>query len=770
MIRYLPYPVLLLVVVVLLSITVPTQATSVTVLESRPEDIGTHASMAIGIDGLPVIAYFDDSTKDLIYAKCIDSRCVTANVRKIDANGSVGKFLSVAIAPNGMAVLSYRHTNQTPEYNLRLIICNDVNCGGTETIPNPAPTFISIPATGDITDTSVTIGNDGFPIVAYGVTGGGLRLLKCNNAICDDRSDFPVPINGNPSVNHVNVAISTDEGTPVITYTADLKLSIVKCEIVTCQSIEREREILNTGDIVSYASMVLRGVLKHPIIAYKKADGLYVMECDDYLCINDNTTAENVKVNDNAAVGDYVSITIDTDGKPILAHYKSDTGDLLVTKCHFIDCNSNVNPPTPATTAITFEVDIFGNVGMYPAIATNFLLNQTMIAYYDFDAKDPKVAVFGNHAPQIMPVGVSNPIKPQTLMENGVLAFRIDVLDYDNSPANSISYAMEPISGQPFPDPLEATIDAQGFFRWDTFGDELEHSTYGFRLVVSDTFAQDTDNVIINVIEDNKAPDLTPIDSELINLGAPVAIRPVATDSDLPAQTLTFSIDPLPDGASFNPANGAFDWVPSNVGIYTFTMTVRDNGTPVQEVSDKFTITVGQSMIDNSGFEDRGISSAIPARWNGIRLNKDRRKCSDLENNQISYRGKCAFMFTGSIGENSALVQNVAADKVAQLEVGDTLAASVAVKSTATFNKLVVMSIKYNSGLLTEKIILDVTNAGDGETYQIFDNSNNLQSIAAFNGKVKKIKVKVQFKGTRGKVFIDAVNLLHMPAGAVRNK
>src|SRR5439155_20390858 len=74
-------------------------------------------------------------------------------------------------------------------------------------------------------------------------------------------------------------------------------------------------------------------------------------------------------------------------------------------------------------------------------------------------------------------------------------------------------------------------------------------------------------------------------------IGAPFTFTATATDSDIPANTLTFSLDAgAPPGATINAATGAFSWTPSTTGTFPVTIRVTDNGTP--PLSDFETITI----------------------------------------------------------------------------------------------------------------------------------------------------------------------------------
>jgi hypothetical protein len=90
-------------------------------------------------------------------------------------------------------------------------------------------------------------------------------------------------------------------------------------------------------------------------------------------------------------------------------------------------------------------------------------------------------------------------------------------------------------------------------------------------------------NVILNVHpQPNTPPVLSPIPNQTTPWGDLVSFTATATDSDIPAQTLTFSLDAgAPAGASITP-DGVFTWVPNShqLGDNYVTIRVTDNGTP----------------------------------------------------------------------------------------------------------------------------------------------------------------------------------------------
>jgi len=105
----------------------------------------------------------------------------------------------------------------------------------------------------------------------------------------------------------------------------------------------------------------------------------------------------------------------------------------------------------------------------------------------------------------------------------------------------------------------------------------------------------DSETITIIVNEVNSAPVLGSIGNKTASEGTQLAFTVTATDSDLPAQTLTFSLDAgAPAGASIS-SGGAFTWTPSETqGGTTNTITVRvtDNGSPAQTDTETISVIV----------------------------------------------------------------------------------------------------------------------------------------------------------------------------------
>ena len=187
-----------------------------------------------------------------------------------------------------------------------------------------------------------------------------------------------------------------------------------------------------------------------------------------------------------------------------------------------------------------------------------------------------------NSAPVLTAIG------NQTIAEGTELTFTATATDTD-LPANTLSFSLADGTGAI---PTGAAITAGGLFSW-TPTEAQGPGSYTFDVVVSDGTITDSETITVTVIEANSAPVLAAIGNQTIAEGTELTFTTTATDTDLPANTLTFSLadgsGSVPTGASIT-AGGLFSWTPTEAqgpGTYTFDVVVSD-GT----VTDSETITV----------------------------------------------------------------------------------------------------------------------------------------------------------------------------------
>jgi hypothetical protein len=115
----------------------------------------------------------------------------------------------------------------------------------------------------------------------------------------------------------------------------------------------------------------------------------------------------------------------------------------------------------------------------------------------------------------------------------------------------------------------------------------------------------------------NTPPVLGPVTNVTVLKGRLLALTFTATDADIPAQQLTFTLSNAPPGATINETNGTFAWMPSGpAGTVTtnITVVVTDNGKPNKSDSETFTVTALDLVLGSVTATTNGVS----LNWSGI--------------------------------------------------------------------------------------------------------------------------------------------------------
>ena len=126
--------------------------------------------------------------------------------------------------------------------------------------------------------------------------------------------------------------------------------------------------------------------------------------------------------------------------------------------------------------------------------------------------------------------------------------------------------------------PVGATITAAGAFSWTPAEDQ--DGLHSFSVVVTDGVVDTTAPISLTVNEVNVAPLLAGIGNQTVDELTLLSFTATATDADLPANTLTFSLTDAPAGAVIDPVTGVFTWTPNatqDPGDYLVTVRVTDD-------------------------------------------------------------------------------------------------------------------------------------------------------------------------------------------------
>jgi len=177
-------------------------------------------------------------------------------------------------------------------------------------------------------------------------------------------------------------------------------------------------------------------------------------------------------------------------------------------------------------------------------------------------------------------------IGPKSINEGNMLSFTATATDSD-VPPQTLTFSLGPGA------PAGASITSGGVFTW-TPTEAQGPGSYVIRIIVSDGSLQDYEDITVTVNEVNVAPILDPIGNKAVNELTLLTFTATASDADLPAQTLTFSLGAgSPAGASITSA-GVFTWTPTEVqgpGSYVIRIIVSDG--LAQDYED-ITVTVNE--------------------------------------------------------------------------------------------------------------------------------------------------------------------------------
>jgi len=184
------------------------------------------------------------------------------------------------------------------------------------------------------------------------------------------------------------------------------------------------------------------------------------------------------------------------------------------------------------------------------------------------------------------------PIPDQTIVE-GMTLVVTNLLSYTGASPNSVTFSL------PTNAPAGAVINpTNGLFTW-TPTEAQGPSTNVIIICAMDSTppgSSATQTFTVYVLETNSAPILAPIGDRTIHAGSTLVISNYASDSDIPANKLRFSLDPgAMASASIDPATGHLTISTSDADANTtnlITVRVTDDGSPNLSDAKSFTLVI----------------------------------------------------------------------------------------------------------------------------------------------------------------------------------
>lgn len=196
--------------------------------------------------------------------------------------------------------------------------------------------------------------------------------------------------------------------------------------------------------------------------------------------------------------------------------------------------------------------------------------------------------------------------------ENSAISFALSGTDPDIEDEGKLMYACLNL-------PAGATLDARsGEFTWTPNFTQAGEYTLNFKISDPAGLAAEQ-SAVITVSDVNRVPILNAVANATVNEDQQLKINLVGSDEDTD-NTITYSADNLPDGASLNSSSGELTWKPTyaQAGDYSVTFKLSDGKETVsQAVEIKVNNMNRAPEISGSSSETVKAGSALQVQFNG---------------------------------------------------------------------------------------------------------------------------------------------------------
>ncbi len=334
----------------------------------------SYSSATIGVDGLGLIAYYDESNGDLKVTHCADVGCTKGTTATVDGAGNVGLNPSITIGTDGLGLIAY--FKGAPSGQLKVAHCLDVVCSSATS------SILEGGFSAGNASSSITIGSDGLPLVSYYISSvGDLRVAHCADMTCSTATLSTIDA-VNIAGQSNSIAIGRD-GLGLISYsdfiTQDLKVahcSNLSCTAATVTTLD------STGIVGGDTSLAI-GADGLGLIAYNDTtnERLKVAHCSNVVCSSATLTTIAGQVGTAASP----SLAIGSDGLGLIAYHDVARSELRVAHCGSVHC---------ATSSVA-TIDSEGTVGNNPSVTIGSD-GFGLISYRDSSAFGLKVAHLSN--------------------------------------------------------------------------------------------------------------------------------------------------------------------------------------------------------------------------------------------------------------------------------------------------------------------------------------------------------------------------------------
>ncbi len=298
-------------------------------------DVGQFASVAIVFPG-PRIAYYDATGGDLKLALCASTGCAgTIDIRTLDSTGDVGRFASLALGADGFPTVAYYDaTNNT----YKLARCQDATC-----TTNSVTTLAGVTG-GGVGGSAIAItigkGPPAAPRIVLLDAGSRVTLVRCGNVNCNFNGTNVVLANSARapiSILAPRVISSSNEELPLwvgFTKTTGF-VEFSQCDGDTCASPRSVTGTNASANVGSAQVMSLKPEQLPLAIGISSGATVYGLDFLGRRALQRDPTALSAA----GVAQSFVAAAHYADGQVAVVYHDDAAGDLIYQRCARADCS-----------------------------------------------------------------------------------------------------------------------------------------------------------------------------------------------------------------------------------------------------------------------------------------------------------------------------------------------------------------------------------------------------------------------------------------------
>ena len=370
---------ILLTILTILSFNSNLNAQNITVgsITTLDDAVDGDTNILIANDGKPIISYNGTSngSGSLNIFKCNNVQCTNGGVIKVlDNNQFVGTRNSMAMGVDGFPIIVY---DDAFNQSVKVVKCSSFDCSSFN---SPLTLQDNVD---ELVDSSfnIVIGHDGNPVISYFSSGGAdllaqeLKVLACTTPNCSSYNQ-PITVYNQNTTNN-SLAIGAD-GNPILSFFDGSNLRFIKCTTKTCSTFLDSIILDNTGFSAGESSSIALGATGNPIISYYHNDSNKALKFIN--CLNTDCTqiSNPIVLDDLGDVGSETSMVVDINGIPVISYFDFTSLSLKLIKCSSIDCSTFF----PAIIADLGDINTLKWVGTNNSIALG-ANNNLFVSYYE---------------------------------------------------------------------------------------------------------------------------------------------------------------------------------------------------------------------------------------------------------------------------------------------------------------------------------------------------------------------------------------------------